>query len=302
MTNKPPRRTHQQIQAEWLALLQPLPPGLTISEMARRIGKNYSDTRYHALRLGFAQPPSGMALQPFSQKRRQNHEKWHALLSALPPGLTISDMARRLGKHHETIKQNVLRHNIPYLDGRPRQGNWMPPEQRARYDAVLKAGLASGQTLIQIGRELGGISRERVRQLYKNRGWVKPRALFNCFVRTVNPVDPETIRAGLLSGMSLPEIGAKLGIHGATVASIARHFGFTRPNSKALALERFRTRGECWCNRCRVFKPVAAFSKDRTRFTGLGCYCKACSAAATRQWTLRRREARARDEAGQNVR
>ena len=81
---------------------------------------------------------------------------WKSLFDALPPGLTLTEIARRIGEPYSTIRSAVIRANYAYADGR-RYGQ-QPNRRFVPEDADWSL------SNVELSRAYG-VSRERIRFL-----------------------------------------------------------------------------------------------------------------------------------------
>lgn len=83
---------------------------------------------------------------------------WKDLIDCLPPGLTFSEAAKRLGKDYQAVRYAIIRHGYPAADGRRFSQN----ASRALDPAKVDWSLSN----IEIARRLG-ISKQRVSKVRK---------------------------------------------------------------------------------------------------------------------------------------
>jgi len=98
-----------------------LKPGLTAGQIARRLGVSPFSAQYWAGHFGYALAP-GRKLQP---RLRRNRQALRKKIRRLPPGLTLQEVADRIGRSNQITKRWCLQFGYncqPGGMGRPKMG------------------------------------------------------------------------------------------------------------------------------------------------------------------------------------
>ena len=144
----------------------------------------------------------------------------------------------------------------------------------AELEARLKAlrdGLSSGATLESIGQTLG-VTRERVRQLIRQFGLVNPRRMN----RPRERIQREDF-VSRVAQMSQRDLAKHYGCSLPTVRLLMAEWGVSRRQHLwEVTLDRIKNSGECWCSKCRAWKPVGEFYRLTSSKTGYMPVCADC--------------------------
>lgn len=207
---------------------------------------------------------------------------------ALPKGLSRAEFASAVGVPIYMAKYYGRKVAYEFRDTRPErsgQVNRRGPET----DSILRAMAGRGETLKDTGRRLGGVTRERARQLYAARG------IDRSGVSAARAEAKQAQRARLaeqlrhlLGGpeawkLTWSEAASALGVTGRKagdlLAALAGEFGVVKPTLADAQREKLKV-GQAWCQTCQAWKPVEKFYRCSRRPNGLQAKCKPCLKAA----------------------
>jgi hypothetical protein len=231
-----PMRQRQVARERRWAHIRALPPGLTVWQVAKRMGSRYSTAWAWCQEAGY--PPV--------HERRTARERWVAKIRALPENLNLKDVARRLGIPYSTAYHRAQMAGCRFR----RPVKKVPPERWLHVDWT--------QPDAAIGHRLG-VSRERVRQIRKDKG-ITP-------VRSPSPIRLRRQRqfARLPAGLCASEIARRLKLPDYLVWKWCQRLGYSR------ATQNDRTHAQRQAQ-FRKLKPGLLLTQIAARL-GVSCMC-----------------------------
>jgi len=93
--------------------------------------------------------------------RMKIEQRWHDIIQRLPPGLSLSQAARRLRRKYSATRHWLLRLDYPFTDGR--QASWTPARHRRTRSFNWEQADWSKPNVLLARQH--GVSRERIRQV-----------------------------------------------------------------------------------------------------------------------------------------
>ena len=212
-----------------------------------------------------------------------------AAVRALPPGLSRAEFASRVGLKIYMAKYYGRKVGYVFRDTRPERSG---QSRRGPETVQALASMANrGKTLKEAGEELGGVTRERARQIYNARGVDRSGV---AAVRAAAKIRRQQDLADRLKPLleepdawrtPWPDLASRLGLNGnpkktgAKLAGLAHLFGLAKPTLASILPAKL-VEGVSWCQTYQAWKPVDNFYRCTRRPNGLQARCKSCLKAA----------------------